>query len=121
MQFAKARIHKRIAEYAKKGRRTKAELAMREILNIHFPGFAEQQPIDLYIADFLHRKLRVVIEVDGECHFNQTERDELRTKRLRAMGYKVVRFVNHDVLYRPELVIEQVTALRGPEFAIRTS
>jgi very-short-patch-repair endonuclease len=70
-------------------------------------------------VDFLHRKRRLVIEVDGEYHFFRSKQDGFRTQNLKRMGFTLVRFVNHDVLERPEIVIEAVTALRGPEFAVR--
>lgn len=94
---------------------------MKELLDRHFPGFKDQWVIDHYVVDFFHSRRRLVIEVDGEYHFFRGKQDGFRTLRLKRMGYRVVRFTNHEVLETPELVIEKVTALRGPEFAIRTS
>jgi very-short-patch-repair endonuclease len=47
----------------------------------------------------------VIVELDGEAHEEQEEKDEDRTERLRSLGYHVVRFENDDVKFKLENVL----------------
>lgn len=95
--------------------RTRAEVEMAEILHGTLDPFsikfAEQTPIDRYIADFYIPSKRLVFEVDGEYHFYRDKYDNRRTKRLRKLGYHVVRFTNHEVLTNPFAVSNRVRKL----------
>jgi very-short-patch-repair endonuclease len=51
-----------------------------------------------YIVDFCSPRRKVVIELDGSQHLKQTEYDLERTKYLDSLGYRVLRFWNHDVM-----------------------
>ena len=59
--------------------------------------FARQVPIGPYIADFCARAARLIIEVDGDTHTDQS-RDDRRTAALMNMGYRVLRFANADIM-----------------------
>jgi very-short-patch-repair endonuclease len=59
--------------------------------------FSRQMPIAGFICDFLCRSARLVIEVDGSQHGWRTAEDEIRTRRIEAEGYRVIRFWNNDV------------------------
>ncbi|UUL81613.1 endonuclease domain-containing protein [Sphingomonas qomolangmaensis] len=59
--------------------------------------FSRQVVIGPYIADFVARSQKLVIEVDGDSHATDTRRDEKRTAFLQAQGYRVVRFDNREV------------------------
>ena len=59
--------------------------------------FSRQMPIAGYVCDFLCRSARLVIELDGGQHGLQVEKDEARTRRIEAEGYRVIRFWNNDV------------------------
>ena len=67
-----------------------------------------QRPIDRYVVDFYCPKLKLVIEVDGDSHFqeNAPEQDAMRTATLESYGLRVVRFTNADVLENLEGVAE---------------
>jgi very-short-patch-repair endonuclease len=58
-----------------------------------------------YIVDFVSIKNKLVIELDGSQHLEQTEYDIERTRYLESQGYKVIRFWNNDVLNDIEGVI----------------
>ena len=62
--------------------------------------FNKQHIIRDYIVDFVCIEKKLVIEVDGGYHseYEQIEKDEFRTERLRDMGYNVIRFKNEDVI-----------------------
>ena len=62
--------------------------------------FARQVPIGLFIADFVCRERRLIVEVDGATHSTDEEfvKDNRRTDFLHSNGYKVVRFQNDEIL-----------------------
>lgn len=54
----------------------------------------KQAPIGPYVADFAIHHYRLIIEVDGEFHFepHRMAMDRLRDKWFAGQGYRVVRF-----------------------------
>ena len=52
-----------------------------------------------FIADFYIPSKNLIIELDGEYHDNakQQEKDIWRTKILKSLGYKVIRFKNKQI------------------------
>jgi very-short-patch-repair endonuclease len=60
--------------------------------------FRRQALIGPFIVDFASRKARLVIEVDGGQHDEQRAADERRTRKIEALGYRVLRFWNNEVL-----------------------
>ena len=75
-------------------------------------SFRRQVPIDRYIADFVCHAAMVIIELDGGQHYSdQGERsDALRTSALEALGYRVLRFSNTDVIGNREGVLNVIAA-----------
>ncbi len=61
--------------------------------------FARQEPVGPYIADFICRSERLIIEVDGPTHDTPEARayDQKRTDWLQREGYTVIRFTNEDI------------------------
>jgi very-short-patch-repair endonuclease len=61
--------------------------------------FRRQSPILTYIVDFECRRSRVIVEVDGTQHGfdGNRRRDLVRDEKLRAAGYKVLRFANPQI------------------------
>ena len=68
--------------------------------------FLRQHPIGQFITDFYCRKLKLVIEIDGDSHSNMKVYDYHRTSFLKSRGLKVIRFTNRDILYNLEGVKE---------------
>lgn len=68
-----------------------------------------------YIVDFFITSKKLIIELDGEYHYtmDQQAKDLERTKDLEALGYKVLRFDNYDVIKDPTCkgVINTIRAL----------
>lgn len=58
--------------------------------------FRRQAVIGGFIADFLCPQKALIIEVDGDTH--DATKDRLRDDRLAALGYRVVRFSNYEVM-----------------------
>ncbi|TWT22045.1 endonuclease domain-containing protein [Luteimonas wenzhouensis] len=69
--------------------------------------FRRQVPIGSYVADFACLQARLVVEVDGGQHAG-ARGDAVRDAFLRAAGFEVVRFWNHEVLGNPEAVCEAI-------------
>jgi adenine-specific DNA-methyltransferase len=49
-----------------------------------------------------------VIEIDGGQHACSQEADRLRTAALNALGYRVIRFWNHEVLRETDSVLQRI-------------
>lgn len=61
-----------------------------------------------YIADFHNFELKLIIEIDGSIHQEQIEYDKERENDFIALGYKILRFSNDEVLYGWEEVEKKV-------------
>ncbi len=79
--------------------------------------FRRQRPVLQYIADFMCKELKLIIEIDGSSHhYDETYiKDLKRQKDLEDAGFKVIRFTNEEVLksmnnviLRLENVIEEL-------------
>ena len=71
-------------------------------------SFRRQHAIGNYIVDFVSIKKKLIIELDGSQHLEQTEYDEVRTKYLESQGYRVVRFWNNQVEKEIEEVVQVI-------------
>ncbi len=60
--------------------------------------FRRQRPVLDYIADFMCKELRLVIEVDGITHDSKLEKDKRRAEELTRAGFHVFRFTDEEVL-----------------------
>jgi very-short-patch-repair endonuclease len=70
--------------------------------------FRRQHPFDYYILDFVCLDAKLIIEVDGGQHSDNTDYDEQRTIRLQKAGFRVLRFWNNEVLNELESVTEVI-------------
>ncbi len=59
-----------------------------------------QTPIGPYVVDFVCKRIRLVIEIDGDSHYTEAGQryDAARTAYLGERGYSVLRFSNEDAL-----------------------
>ncbi len=89
---------------------TDAERAMWSLLKESFPEarFRRQVPIRHYIADFASHRAKLVIEIDGGQH--SEESDAARTAIIEAEGYKVVRLWNSDVMVNADGCFHQIAS-----------
>ena len=60
--------------------------------------FKRQEPLGLYVVDFVCYEAKLIVELDGGQHADQKEADEERTRWLASQGFRVLRFWNNDVL-----------------------
>jgi very-short-patch-repair endonuclease len=72
--------------------------------------FRRQQSIGKYIVDFYCPEEKLVVEVDGEHHYedDQKEYDTERTKYLKGLKIKVIRFKNTDVVFDRDKVVKEI-------------
>ena len=72
--------------------------------------FLLQHVIAPYIVDFYCHELGLVLELDGSQHNTEDGRayDAERTKFLEALGLKVVRYRNYEVLEQTDVVLEDL-------------
>jgi very-short-patch-repair endonuclease len=80
--------------------------------------FRRQHPIGGHIADFCCLRHRLVIEIDGSQHADEIEQDAVRTRRLEANGFRVIRFCNDDVLRNLEGVLTSIVEAVGKSIAL---
>ena len=72
--------------------------------------FRREFPIPPYTVDFCCVERRLVIEIDGESHMDESgkARDLVRDEFLHAQGYKVLRIPGYDVIRNGHSVIERI-------------
>jgi very-short-patch-repair endonuclease len=73
-------------------------------------SFLRQRPIGYYIADFLCKDLKLIIEVDGISHEGKEEYDQRRDQRLLELGYITLRFTDNDILDDLNFVEDEIKA-----------
>ena len=78
-------------------------------------SFRRSHAIGRYIADFCSPTLKLIIELDGNPHHTQQEADTERTQYLEALGYRVLRFWNSQVMQDLNGVLKEI------QIAIRKS
>jgi very-short-patch-repair endonuclease len=77
--------------------------------------FRRQHAVGTFVLDFYSTAHRLAIEVDGDVHDQQQERDALRTEYLELRGIRVIRFRNEEVLHSLADVLTRIRAeLRPP-------
>ena len=78
-------------------------------------GFRRQTPIGPFIVDFVSHAAMLIIEIDGGQHFEDSHerRDAARDAYLRARGFRVLRFNNHDVMTNREGVLTTIASALG--------
>jgi len=70
--------------------------------------FRRQHPLGPFIADFYCAARRLVVEIDGDIHDLQPERDAARTEQFKQYGYRLIRFRNKQVLNDIEEVLATI-------------
>lgn len=72
--------------------------------------FHRQKPIGNFIVDFYCAELNLVIEVDGEYHFelDRIKKDGDRDFELNQSGLSVMRFTNEEVLKSMSKVLDKI-------------
>ena len=80
--------------------------------------FKRQVPIEGFIVDFVCFQKKLIIELDGGQHLIEQEKDNQRTARLEACGFRVLRFWNHEVLQSTEAVLASIHSTLSPTLSL---
>jgi very-short-patch-repair endonuclease len=72
--------------------------------------FRRQHALGSYIVDFVCLKARLVVEIDGDTHEDEGRPalDAQRTAYMEKLGFRVVRFQNHQMVEDLESVTEAI-------------
>lgn len=97
--------NKKLKPFANQNRKqmTKAEACLwKYILRSKQTGFTfnRQRPVLNYIADFMCKPLKLIIEVDGYTHLLEEViiNDKIRQAKLENAGFIIIRFKDEEVL-----------------------
>ncbi|MBQ6189974.1 MAG: endonuclease domain-containing protein [Bacteroidaceae bacterium] len=113
-QTADPCLYERLKRYARENRNrsTEAEEILWELLRAKQLGvpFKRQHIIGDYIADFVCLPAKLIVEIDGGYHQlpEQQMSDEQRTEWLQRRGYKVLRFINEEIIADTNNVLEKI-------------
>ena len=74
--------------------------------------FRRQHGIGRYIVDFYCPDFQLVIERDGDSHYQKgaQEYDYIRDEFMRAMGLQILRFTNIEVMNNLDEVVMAISA-----------
>lgn len=80
-------------------------------------SFRRQMPIGGYIADFSCPEHRLIIEIDGATHSldRQIMHDAKRDAGLSALGWKIIRFTNDEILHHLDEACMHILSVIGIE------
>jgi len=97
---------------------TEAELKLWNELRAHRLmrlSFRRQMPIAGFIVDFACPSHKIVVEVDGSHHGDDTaaRNDQHRTQTLQDLGWTVLRFWNDNVLRDIDGVCQHIIIAAG--------
>lgn len=81
--------------------------------------FRRQHPEPPYILDFACVSKKLSIELDGEYHEKQPEKDAAREAYLQRKGWDTIRFTNEDVLVDTESVAITIARHLGLKYEYR--
>lgn len=107
--------NKKLQPFANENRKqmTKAEACLwKYALKAKMTGytFNRERPVLNYIADFMCKELKLIIEVDGSIHNipEVHQNDIVRQLALENAGFTIIRFTNEEVLTQMEGVKRKI-------------
>ena len=77
--------------------------------------FRRHQIIAGFIVDFYCYKANLLVEVDGAVHLKNKEADLERDAILKAMGFRILRFWNDQVMGDTDAVVEEILKSCGSD------
>ena len=84
--------------------------AMRQRMPVSGTHFRRQAVVGRFIADFCCRGAKLIVEVDGNQHGFDANlaKDAARTAELNALGFRVMRFSNYEVMREIDSVLDTI-------------
>lgn len=101
--MSESHYNKKLKQFARELRNdsTDGEIILwKEVLSgkrMYNYQFNRQFSIDNYIVDFICRKLKLIIEVDGYSHQFKIEKDRLIEIQIEKYGFKVLRIDEYEI------------------------
>jgi very-short-patch-repair endonuclease len=89
----------------------------KELSNRQLNGlkFRFQHPVSSFIADFYCPEHRLIIELDGAIHNQQTDYDQAHTEKLQQLSYRILRFRNPEITQNLAEVLQKIlSATQSP-------
>ncbi len=77
--------------------------------------FRRQHPIGAHFVDFCSLQRKLIIEIDGGQHADQSAEDEVRSSFLKSYGFRVLRFWNHQVVQNTDEVLAEIEKFLGAD------
>jgi very-short-patch-repair endonuclease len=115
MKGKQIHTRKELKEFRRDLRRnlTPAEAVLWNLLKArNFEGirFTRQHSIGNFIVDFYCASEKLIIELDGNIHFNPKAElyDQKRTEYLNSLGFKLIRFENKMVFENLQTVLQEI-------------
>ena len=71
--------------------------------------FRDQQPLGLYVGDFVCQEQKLIVEADGSQHA-ESAHDARRDEFLKSKGYRTLRFWNNEINNQLPEVLETILA-----------
>jgi very-short-patch-repair endonuclease len=99
-----------------RGRSTDAEAQLwKRLRDRRFHGlkFRRQYVVGPFIVDFCCPNEALIVELDGGQHDQDRARDAERTAYLRALGYRVLRFWNNELLQHEGAALRRLAQVLG--------
>lgn len=98
---------------------TKAEIILWSKLKekqLNGLKFRRQHGINNYVVDFYCPESRLAIEIDGGVHYynSRITYDKQRQEEIEALGIKVLRYTNNDVVKNLEGVLNDIIKTTTP-------
>lgn len=87
---------------------TDAERRIWALLSGHSPRFTRQHVVGNYIIDLACRRVKLAVEFDGGQHWQRRKYDASRTEFLEALGWRVIRFWNSEVIDNADGVAQAI-------------
>ncbi|MEP7133355.1 MAG: DUF559 domain-containing protein [Chloroflexota bacterium] len=81
------------------------ELKGNKLNGLHF---RRQQVVHGYFPDFYCHQHELIVELDGGIHELQKEYDAEREEYLIALGFRIIRFTNEDVIKNLKSVLQRI-------------
>ena len=106
--IVRTRAQKLRAEATPPERKLWSELKfLRKSHGLHF---RRQVPMGPYIVDFACHSHNLVVELDGDSHLTEWQRDadRRRDEFMRSQGYRTLRFSNADAMGDPKGLVETI-------------
>jgi very-short-patch-repair endonuclease len=109
---------KRRAKELRKAPTTAEKILWESLRNRKLCGlkFKRQYPIGPCIVDFYSSRHKLVLELDGSVHLQQTEYDAERTAFLNSRGLQVIRIRNEEVENDLERVLGKIAVACGESY-----